>query len=48
MQPLDWAIQNRQVGVTKVLLAVGADAATITTFSKAPPLAGEDEGEASQ
>ena len=34
MQPLDWAIQNRQVGVTKVLLAVGADAATIATFSK--------------
>ena len=34
MQPLDWAIQNRQVGVTKVLLAAGADAATIATLSK--------------
>ena len=34
MQPLDWAIQNVQVGVMKVLLAAGADATTIATLSK--------------
>ena len=33
-QPLDWAIQNVQVGVMKVLLAAGADATTINDLSK--------------
>ena len=34
MKPLDWAIQNCQVGVTEVLLKAGADATTLAPLSE--------------